>query len=57
MIPNASCNECGQIEPQDWDAEVDGLWICQCVQNKPELIDGKKPIDYAVDKMNSKEQK
>ena len=51
LIPNDVCRVCEEIEPQDYDFNQDGLWICACPSPKPKLINGKKPIDAFFDKL------
>lgn len=52
-IPNARCIIHDEIEPQNHDCQVDGLWVCpQCSHSASiKLVDGKKPIDAFFDKL------
>tara|TARA_R100000951_G_scaffold101420_1_gene92973 strand:- start:38538 stop:38717 length:180 start_codon:yes stop_codon:yes gene_type:complete len=51
------CKKCGEIEPYHHDIYTDGLWFCKCLSQKSKkvkLIDGKKPLDYALEQINKK---
>lgn len=51
MIPNAYCKIHDEIEPQD-NTE---LWVCpECSNTKTKLIEGMKPLDYAIKKIEEK---
>ena len=55
-IPNHICTKCKEIEPQDWDFNRDGLWICNCPSFRPKKrTDGKKPIDAFFDQLNQED--
>jgi hypothetical protein len=62
-MPNAYCKKHDEIEPQDYDFFTDGLWICpQCSQENlrkisTKLIDGMKPLDYALKKLRKNTEK
>lgn len=49
-MTNAQCTTCKEIEPQDHDSQVDGLWLCPC-KTPIKKIDGKKPIDAFFDEL------
>lgn len=51
-IPNTQCTKCGDIEPQDHDFNRDGLWMCPQCKTPIKKIDGKKPLDVFLDKLN-----
>jgi hypothetical protein len=59
-MSNAYCKKHDEIEPQDHDFFTDGLWICpQCSRENlrkisTKLIDGMKPLDYALKKVEEK---
>lgn len=55
-IPNAYCKKHDEIEPQDWDCQTDGLWVCPCCsrENKPKLVNGMKPLDAALKAIEEK---
>jgi hypothetical protein len=55
-IPNAYCKKHDEIEPQDHDFYTDGLWVCKKCANerKPKLIEGMKPVDYALKQIKEK---
>lgn len=49
MITNAYCKKHDEIEPQNHDFHTDGLWVCpKCSKQQTKLIDGMKPLDYAL---------
>ena len=56
-IPNDVCTKCKEIEPQDWNFNQDGLWICSCPIPKAKLINGKKPIDAFFDESEQGDSK
>ena len=48
-IPNAYCKKHDEIEPQDHDFYIDGLWTCpKCITMPLKHINGLKPLDYAL---------
>jgi Zn finger protein HypA/HybF involved in hydrogenase expression len=54
-IPNAYCKEHDEIEPQDHDIQIDGLWVCpRCSKKRAKLINGMKPLDYALQQIEKK---
>lgn len=61
MIPNAYCKEHDEIEPQNWDYQIDGLWICPCCSKKNDFLtkrlpNGKKPLDAAIEAIFGKKE-
>lgn len=58
MIPNAYCKKHDEIEPQDHDINNDGLWLCsKCSKMPTKLVDGMKPLDYALKKIEGQFKK
>ena len=44
--------KCDCLEPYNHDVAIDGLWVCKCLEYKPKLIDGQKPLDYVIEQIN-----
>jgi Zn finger protein HypA/HybF involved in hydrogenase expression len=55
MMPNAYCKKHDEIEPENHDFFTDGLWVCpKCSKQQTKLIDGMKPLDYALKQIQEK---
>jgi hypothetical protein len=53
-MSNAYCKKHDEIEPQNWDFNNDGLWICPDCTHKAKPIVVTKEIETLLRELNSK---
>ena len=48
-IPNAYCKKCDEMEPQDFDSQTDGLWVCGCPRKIVNIDEAIKKVQEMMD--------
>lgn len=44
-MTNDHCDKCGAVEPNTWDWNYDGLWLCDCKTKMPKIDFEKLDIE------------